>query len=176
MIVSSVKYDYKRVNAIYKEAFPKEERIPLIVLSLIAKRKGVEIREYFEHGVPLGFTYSVSDEKMVFVLFFAIDGRIRNKGYGSKVLSFLKEMHPNKTIALNVEILDESASNYTERVNRAKFYNKNGLYDTGYYVRDIGGMFSVYSNAKELDKANYMKLCKYLSLGFWKGELIKEVK
>lgn len=170
----SNRFDYKRVNALYKEAFPKEERIPLPILAIATMRKGVEIAEYFDGNIFVGFTYSVRNENMIFLMFFAVPSELRQQGYGSKILSYLKERNPNKVIVLNVEPLDEGADNYVQRVNRVKFYNKNGIHDTGYSASDVGGTFRVFATEKTLDKQNYTELCKHVSFGFWNGGLRKD--
>lgn len=74
---------------------------------------------------------------------------------------------------LNVEPLDDAAPNAAERINRMRFYEKNGFFDTGYNVAEVGGIFRVLSTEPKLNVSNYLKVFAKLSFGLWKPEITK---
>ena len=153
------------VRALYLEAFPKEERIPWWLLKLNSRRKGIDLMAWMEGDSFCGLTASVTAGGLYFLLFFAIAKPLRGQGYGSKILTELRSTHD--TVILNVEPLDVTASNYTQRVNRFAFYGKNGFQDTGYHVWEVGGKFRVLSTRQELDVPAYKNLFRILTLGVW---------
>ena len=154
-----------QVRQLYREAFPREERIPWWLLQLNARRRGVDLTAWVEDGRLCAMTASVTTEEMHFLLFFAVTPEKRGQGIGSKILQTLQTQHPQ--VVLNVEPLTEDAPNYDQRLHRFAFYGRNGLYDTGWHVWEVGGMFRVLSTKKQLDVPAYKAIFKKLSLGLW---------
>ena len=160
----------KQARALYHTAFPKEERLPWWILRLNACRKGIDLTAFVDGDVFCGFSASVTVEDLHFLLFFAIDGDQRGKGYGSAILQKLQKQH--RTLVLNVELLDPAAENYDQRKRRFAFYQCNGLVDTRYHVWEVGGKFRVLSTEAELPVAQYKKVFKKLTLGLWDVKLL----
>ena len=82
----------------------------------------------------------------------AIEEGQRRKGYGSKLLSDMKEMYLNKRIILMAETLDPNSDNYVERVNRNNFYKKNGFYYQGYKIYEFGVTYDMLGCASTIVK------------------------
>ena len=161
----------KQAKALYHTAFPKEERLPWWVLRLNAHRSGINLTAFMDGNTFCGFTASVTEGNMHFLLFFAIPDDLRGRGCGSAILSRLRQEY--EVITLNVELLDETAPNYPQRLRRFRFYRKNGFFDTGYHVWEVGGKFRVLGTEPLLDVAAYKKIFKKLSLGLWDVRLEK---
>ena len=45
------------------------------------------------------------NEKTVFILFLVVNDKIRSKGYGSQIITWIKENYPDREIFLDVESL-----------------------------------------------------------------------
>ncbi len=163
--ISTSKEAKSKVKALYLSAFPKEELVPWWMLRFVSLQKNIAITAYYDGDLFCGFTHTVELDNLYFVTFFAVDGTHRGKGYGSAILSLLKAK--GKPIALNVEPLTEDAPNPEERANRLAFYAKNGFADTGYDVKEIGGVFRILSTRQALDVASYKKVFRKMSFGFW---------
>lgn len=161
----------KQAKALYRTAFPKEERLPWWILRLNAHRSGIDLTAFMDGNTFCGFTASVTAGNMHFLLFFAIPDDLRGRGCGSAILSRLRQEY--EVITLNVELLDETAPNYPQRLRRFRFYQKNGFFDTGYHVWEVGGKFRVLGTEPQLDVAAYKKIFKKLSLGLWDVRLEK---
>jgi GNAT superfamily N-acetyltransferase len=155
------------VERLYRSAFPKEEQMPWWLLRLISLRRDMGITAYYSDGAFCGMTVTVGTQQYLFVLFFAVDDGCRGQGYGSEILTLLKRENPNRPIVLNVEPLDERAENAAQRVSRMRFYERNGFFDTGYNIDEVGGTFRVLSNGP-LDGQAYLGVFKKLSYGLWK--------
>lgn len=164
----------KQVRQLYCQAFPKEERVPWWLLLLNSQRKGIDLTAWMEEGQLIGFTASVTTEKLHFLLFFAILPEYRGKGFGSAILGELRKNHPG--VVLNVETLDPEAENYPQRQSRFAFYRKNGFFDTGWHVWEIGGKFRVLSTQPQLDIPAYKQVFRKLSFGLWNVKLREERK
>ena len=162
-----------KAKQLYQSAFPKEEQVPFLLLRLLTLIKGVELTCYSENGQFCGFTYTVTEGNVVFVLFFAVNAELRGKGYGTAILAYLKAQNPNRSIILNVEPLDIEAENAEERIRRMRFYEKNGFFDTGYDIEEIGGTFRVLATKKEIDMNAYLRVFRKMSFGLWKPKWMK---
>jgi len=143
---------------------------------MLTLRKMTNITVYYEDDVFCGFTFDVTEGDIFFVMFFAVNSEIRNRGYGSAILDFIRSKYPRKEIMLHIEPLDEAEANYSERVRRLRFYEKNGFYDTGYDVDEVGGTFYVLSTAQTFDEKAYLRLFRKMSFGFWQPVLRRRLE
>lgn len=160
--------DPKQIKHLYGSAFPKEERMPWPLVRFLILQRDVDVHGYYEAGKFCGFTFSAATEKVLFILFFAVADDCRGQGYGSAILQLLKEEHPDRIIVLNVELLDPEAENYDQRLKRMAFYRKNGFYDTGYDIDEVGGTFRVLATRQALDVPAYLRVFQKMSFGLWK--------
>lgn len=165
----------KAVKALYKRVFPKEEQMPWLLLRFLTACGVTEINCYYHEDTLLGFTYSTTTSQLQFILFFAVEDTQRGKGCGSAILEHLKQENENRPMVLNVEPIDPKADNAQQRLRRMEFYRKNGFYETGYEVDEVGGTFWILSTHKTLDVAAYLGAFAKLSFGLWKPA-IRRVK
>ena len=163
----------EKIKNLYHTAFPKEELLPWWVVRLLTAQKCVNLTGYYKEETFAGFTFTATAGDILFVLFFAVEDNSRGKGLGSEILQYMKEHNPGKTVVLNVEPLEETAENNDQRIRRMAFYRKNGFYDTGYNIREVGGTFRVLATAPELDIAAYGKVFRKMSLGLWRPPMKK---
>lgn len=102
------------VRRLMKTAFPRNELIPLWVLSILALRKSVNFRAFYDDEQFCGIMYTAENDKYIYVLYLAVNDQIRSKGYGTKMLNWLKS-DTDKIIVLDVESIDPSAENAQQR-------------------------------------------------------------
>ena len=171
----------KNAKKLYNTAFPKYERIPYFILKLFTLNKNVKFTEYYDNNVFVGITYTAETDYTLYLYYFAISDNLRGKGYGSKILNHLKTLYPNKTITLNIEPLDENSTNYNDRLRRYEFYKRNGFYNSGYTVYEVGGGFTVLYTKYNIDNGKtftfnaqeFVKVFKKLSGGFIRAKIEK---
>ena len=65
---------------LYRSAFPKEEQVPFLLLRFLTLIKGVDLTCYQENDDFCGFTYTVTEGNVVFVLFFAVNAYFAEEG------------------------------------------------------------------------------------------------
>lgn len=134
-----VKLSNTDIKRIYFEAFPKKERMPFPMMVAMSKLWNTQFVGFYDGDVPCGFIYLASMSKIVFVMFLAVDKRLRSKGYGSSILQQLKNEHPDKKIIISIESCDNSAPDIALRKRRKAFYMRNGYQETGYMMK-LGGV------------------------------------
>lgn len=140
--------EYSSIRNLMSKAFPPNEQFPLWLLRLLAVRKGVDFRAFFDEEQFCGILYTAENEHYIFVLYLAVNDNIRSKGYGSRILQWLKA-NTSKAVVLNVEAVNGSAANIKQREKRIEFYRKNGITDTGYSFADKGETYAVLSSECE---------------------------
>lgn len=106
----------------------------------------------------LSVIFTLSDIKYGICLLFAVGVSYRSCGYGSEILSRLKELYPAYQIVLDIEAADESAPNLAQRIRRRDFYRRNGYVPTGHYIAYWGMTFEILCSGGDFDLAVYKEL------------------
>ena len=132
-----------KIKPLYENAFPKSERVPFWFLRHKAQQSNVSFNSLYDDESWIGLLYTFECDDIILVLYIAIDASCRSGGYGTKVLTGLREGHPDKRIVLTIEPIDEQADNYEQRVKRKKFYEKNGYTSAGIIVEGLGQPFEM---------------------------------
>ncbi|ADQ15206.1 GNAT family N-acetyltransferase [Halanaerobium hydrogeniformans] len=159
--VNFLSADYKRIEKLYKKAFPSEQRLPLWFLSLRALKDRVEFLAIYDQSEFIGFFYLVNHQEITFVLYLAVASEHRGKGYGSKVLYELSELKKDQKIILDIESPYEDAANYKQRIKRKKFYLKNNYNFIGLIMEEDKEKYEVLSlQGKEVEEKEYIDLLK----------------
>lgn len=159
-LVEAKKYK-KEIKQLYVSAFPKEERAPIFVLYCKTKDKRNHFYAVEENDKFAGLVYTIQDVGMVYVFFLAIAEEKRGQGYGTKVLATLKEMYPDRTITLMIEdTADTSADNYAQRVQRLRFYKKNGFQQLHIRINEAGVGYELLGTKENVTQADFLELMK----------------
>ncbi|HCW52862.1 MAG TPA: N-acetyltransferase [Clostridium sp.] len=164
--VSSKLEEYKKVFQMYEEYFPENERLPLWFLRIMSKRRNVEFLAFYDNKILCGFTYLVHYKSTTFVYYLAVNKDVRSNGYGSKILSWIADSNKSNTIVLVIEEVDPKYDNYEERLNRIKFYKKNGFVNAGYKLIDKDGIYDFLYKGSDFSKSECEEMFKNFFLGF----------
>lgn len=125
--ISFFSKDYRKILSLYKSSFPSYERFSPLFLRIASHINGISSVAFYDGGVLCAFAYFMTNEKTLYILFFAVEPSFRSKGIGSTVLSWIKEKAGRRTIFCDVEKSDENAPNCNQREERIKFYERNGF-------------------------------------------------
>ena len=165
--------EYKDVCRLMKTAFPQNEQIPMGLLRVLSFRKNVNFRVFYDDDQFCGVLYTAEDNKYIFVLYLAVNDPIRSKGYGTKILDWLKQ-NTEKIIVLNVETINPSVENALQREKRISFYSRNGIFDTGCRFTDEGETYSVLAtDIDHFDSKEYEILLSRFSFGTYKKHITR---
>lgn len=141
----------KNAKKLYSSAFPIAERILFFMLERACKKDRANFFGIYDAQTFAGIVYLVLVDDAALIFYFAVDEKLRGKGYGSAILSALKEKYPGTRIFLEIEKPDEHAKNNPERLRRKAFYERNGFVPCGfttgalvtYDVLSYGGAVSI---------------------------------
>lgn len=146
------------VSRLYVSAFPIEERPPVNIFFKFAKRENDELYAIYDDGF-VGFTNLLIYKDLYYVFFLAVSETKRNKGYGSKILSGIKELMEDKTIVLCYEEIDDKYPDNEMRKRRREFYYRNGFIDNNLKVNEYGVIYDTCYIGKEKVKfEDYIKI------------------
>ena len=120
-----------RLKALYKRAFPREERKPFSIIRRMQRLGKSDIWYFEDDGEFLGLATTINGEREVLIDYFAVAEKKRGLGYGTKMLRMLIERYDPRGVFLEIEIPYEDSKNYAERVRRKKFYLSAGLLEMG---------------------------------------------
>ena len=156
--------DMEKLTKLNIEAFPEGERMPVSEMFSLIHGKKIEVTALYDEKEFVGF-YALAIRKTIgYILFLAICSEKRSKGYGSKALFLMKEQYANYQLALDMEIIDETAENIEQRKARKKFYLKNGFYETGFIMRYQDLIMEVLCNEDIFDSSNFKQLLDNLKI------------
>lgn len=166
--------EYKYVKRLIQSSFPDYELYPYWLMMVNAKRKLFDYNAFYDNGTFVGALYTAVREDFVYIFYIVIDDKLRGCGYGSRILSCIKNKYPDKNIVLDMEPLDESADNYEERINRVQFYEKNGFELSGWALKGKEINYSIMST-KALDAPQrYVQVYTDFVFGRHKAKVVKE--
>ena len=152
MIIKKVKLRSSEVKRIYFDAFPKKERMPFFMMVAMSKLWNTDFLSFYDGDTLCGFIYLAHTRKIVFVMFFAVDKRLRSKGIGSAILQEIQKRYPKKKIVISIEPCDETAPDIEIRKRRKDFYLRNGYRETGYVIKLAGVIQEIIITNGEFNK------------------------
>lgn len=168
----------KDIKQIYFDAFPKEPRMPFPMMVAMSYLWNTEFLSYYDGDMLCGLIYLAAVGSQTFVMFFAVDKKLRSCGYGSQILDCVQKAYPQNTIIISIETCyDKSADDLEVRIRRKKFYMRNGYKETGYFIKlgttqEILVKNGVFSKTKfKIFFALYSILSMYPKI--WKAEETK---
>ena len=165
----------EEIKQLYWDAFPFEERIPFYIMVLVGNDRGVEFLSVYDDDIWIGFIHTLVGEKLSYIFYFAIDGRLRRSGYGSKILREYKKMHPRLSLA--IEPVEEGSGNIKQRKKRLEFYNKNGFETLDTRVVEMGVEFELMgAKGMEIKESDYKSLVKKFFDSFDRDKRVMSVK
>ncbi len=133
-----------RINEVYLSSFPERDRVPWSFLLKKSSNKNMDFLAFYDEGKFVGFTYLISTTTKLYILYLAIDDKVRSKGYGSRILNIIKQLN-DRTIFLSIEEVAEKHKDYSTRKKRLEFYQKNGFAKNDYSLKEMGQIFETLS-------------------------------
>ena len=163
-----------RVKNLYESSFPVQERISWPWMVWMALLGQADFLAYFDGQDFAGFSYSLRSQTSYYLLFLAIPSQQQSKGYGRQILQDVARRAGRRPIFLVIEPLDESADNYTIRLKRLAFYEKNGYQLTDYIYFENQEVYQVLTNHFPADFQDFERLAKKIELSGMKIRLQRE--
>jgi len=179
----------KQIKRLYREAFPRKERLPLSflflrsgsgrdIVSLFRRsssgrdnaslfrriRSGRDIASFkaiLNNGVFLGLIYTIHADDKVCLYYFALDKEKRGYGFGSRILQMLEELYPGCSIVVLIENTEETgAENYKQRIGRLDFYRRSGYQQLHAVVCEAGVTYELLGTDTTITREDYLGLMR----------------
>lgn len=163
---------YRDVIALYRRAFPREERMPVWQLRLMTLCTGVDLRAWFDAETLAGMTYTIESPTMVWLLYLAVDDSVRSRGYGSSILAHVRRAAAGRVVVLEIEPLDEASPNIDQRRRRLLFYERNGFTLTGDTIHEGAQSYCVMTDAP-YDARAFYRMVRRFCLGLERVRLTR---
>lgn len=152
--------DLPKIRALYREAFPIEERAPFALLCRRAKQGRGTLLVAVDRGVFCGFFYVLDDDELAYVFYFAVAKEERGRGRGSEMLTLLRRYYSGKRLFLALEAPDEAASNAEQRLRRWRFYERNGFVQLPGHIKEGSVVFEVMGIGGRVYAEEYARLVR----------------
>lgn len=146
----------KEIKEIYTSSFPKEERMPFALMIMMSCLWNTEFLAFYDGDTLCGIVYMATIGKQTFIMFFAVDNKLRSKGYGSSILKEIELMYPTNKIIVSIEPCNEKVKNIDKKIKRKNFYIRNGYLETGYYMKLAGQVQEILIKNGTFDKRKFI--------------------
>lgn len=147
-------------RALYLEAFPKAERLPLSTLERRVRQGKADFTCYYDGEAFAGLSYMVPWKDIVYLFYLAVDRDSRDRGYGTAILESLKAQYPGRRILISIEEMDPASDNYEQRKRRKDFYERNGFRDTAIKFQEWGVVYDMLSFGGRVSGEEYSRLIR----------------
>lgn len=167
---------YAQVRALYREAFPYQERFPIFALRVVALKPEIEFLAFFDpdnDNCFCGLTYTAEVGKYLYILYLAVPSELRGKGYGSQILAFLREQYPSASFVLEIEPLDKKAKNYEQRLSRLEFYKRHGFRLAGYDLFEGTVQYTMLATGDDFDPDEFSRTVRKLTHGLYRFKIVR---
>lgn len=171
--VSIFSKDYKKICELLCTSLPENEHLPLPIIYLLSLRKDIHYLSFYDEGQLIGLMYTIETKQLDYLLYLAVNPNIRSKGYGSKMMEWLSFRSGKKAVALDIERPNDKAPNFSQRLKRYKFYEKNGFKNTGYTLNYNGEDYIVLTNNNNFSSEAFSQLFKSFTYNLYKPKLKK---
>jgi len=105
---------------------------PKFILIKKAKKYYIEFFTFYDSDNLIGAAYNAIEGDFVNIMLLAVEKNEQSKGYGSKILSLMKERYLDKRIALGIEEPVGTDTSNEQKEKRKRFYiDKNGFEFSG---------------------------------------------
>lgn len=153
--------DLDKVERLNIEAFPEEERVPLSEYLRYTDNDDANFFSFYNEEEFVGFAFSIYNQKVFYVSFFAIMPHLRSHGYGQEIIEKLVEFY-QRTMILEVERLDEECDNLEQRQSRMDFYKRNGFKTANAFLEYEGLSFEILYRGDHFDEEAYRDIFRKL--------------
>ncbi len=149
---------YAEIRKLYKQAFPANERAPFFLLMKKAGSAAADFWALYDGQKWVGIAYVVKYKQLAYLFYFAVKAEERGKGYGKTAIEALKKQYHGSRFFLALETLDKAADNYEQRVKRHSFYEKCGLSDMPYKLKEASVIYDIMGIGEAVEPEEYREM------------------
>lgn len=160
---------FSDIRRLYKQSFPLSERAPFWLLMVRSKASIADFWALYDDKW-IGMAYVIKHKNLAYIFYFAIREEEQSKGYGEKAIALLKTKYRGCKIFLALETLDKEADNYMQRVRRHAFYEKCGLSDLPYKLKEATVTYDIMGIGGAVEPEEYCEM-----IGIYIGKFFSRI-
>jgi len=153
--------DYEYLHYQYNKAFPVDERAPFRRVWKKAQDGKADFLGLYSHDRCIGFAYLVKYKDIVYIIYVAIDHRLRGRGLGTKMMNSILKRNAGKRIFLSCEPPDPKAKNAEDRERRREFYRRCGLEELPNKIYEADVCYSMMGTGGHVKPEEYRALMQW---------------
>ncbi len=154
--------DISGIRLLYETAFPENERRDLEDL-IDEESEGMEFYAFYDEGTFVAMLSLLSYKDITHIMYLAVKEELRDKGYGGKVLSVLRDIKKGQRIIADLERIKPDAGNNDQRARRNAFYIRNGYSPSGVTYSWREEDYELYVNGGEFYEHEYKSFWRHFS-------------
>lgn len=151
--------EYIEAKRLYESSFPENERG--VFEKLFVKPRSSIVLGFYENDMFVGFLVLFVWKDIAHIVYFAIEEKLRDLGYGSKVIKALSEEYGGYRLIADLEKDRDDAPNMMQRKRRLTFYHRNGFHETDIEYEWHGDSYVILINKGEMHEKEFDE--------FWDG-------
>lgn len=149
---------FSNLKKLYYKSFPPQERISLWLLMVNSWRRLGRWHLYQEKGNLIAFAYTVETAELYFILLLAVAPEHQSQGYGSLILQELIQTAGLKSVLITIEPMDQQSENYSQRLKRLAFYEKNSFELTNHYYHEGEETYQIITKNSKTELEKFEKI------------------
>lgn len=147
----------QEIQDMYYASFSKEERMPFGLMVAMSYLRHTDFLAFYDGEVLCGWVYMATMGRQTFIMFFAVDERLRSRGYGSQILQYVETRYPQNVLLVSIEPCIEACGNRDLRLKRKAFYRRNGFGESGYFMKLAGQEQEILVRNGPFDKRRFRR-------------------
>ena len=149
----------KDIRPLFLSAFPEDERPPANIYFKNFKKDINQLFGFYVGDTFIGFASVTFYKDICYLFFLAVKEEQRDKGYGSKIISILKERFKDYVLLICYEEVDKKYPDYENRLRREKFYIRNGFIKNPLKTNEFGVIYqSAYIGSHTVSFEEYKEI------------------
>lgn len=147
------------LKQLYKTAFPRSERKPFgLILKNRREGKAEILAAVDQKGEFCGLAISFLSEGQVLLAYFAVSPFLRGRGIGTDLLCLLRKRYADRKFFLEIECTEPGDDPSGIKARRKSFYLRNGMCETGIFVRLFGVELEILSDERAVSFEEYFRI------------------
>lgn len=144
-----------QIYRLYRTAFPASERKPFSMIYQMSRKGKTDVWYCTDHGKFVGIAITINGDNAILLDYFAMDKKLRGKGYGSAILAAVIKQYAPKTVFGEIETVFEDCDDLDMRIRRKQFYLRNGLKEMGVMVYLFGVKMELLTSDRSMTFTEY---------------------
>lgn len=158
-LTTQYKEHLTRIKRLYRDAFPRNERMPFFVIRRECRKGNAEMFAVVSNSGKFGgFAVTMRRGDIVMLSYFAICPQLRDRGIGSRVIKALMRRYKDARFILEIEDVNEPCGDPETRLRRREFYLRNGMISAGFTAHVFMSDLEVLTSGKHVTFEEYRDL------------------